>query len=122
MSIFSKTEAMTRMLRAADAVQKNELGKQDVLEQIAAMQAEGLSILRASIEDELEHSKAGALWMTTGQCAKYFGVSKNSFTNWLAPLVIQKKVRTMTPQGVTGGQSWTRYSIADLERELVDKV
>lgn len=120
--LFSKSEAVTRMLSAADGVQKNELGKQDVLEQIAAMLAEGLYILRASIEEELEHSKAGALWMTTGQCAKYFSVSKNSFTNWLATLVIQKKVRTMTPQGVVGGQSWIRYSIADLERELVDKV
>lgn len=121
MSLFSKSEAVERMLKSADNVKKNELGRQDVLEQIAVMITEGLFILRASIEDELEHSKAGTLWMTTGQCAKYFGVSKNSFTNWLAPLVVQKKVRTMTPQGVVGGQSWTRYSIADLERELVDK-
>lgn len=121
MSIFSKAEAVDRMLKAADGVKKNELGKQDVLEQIAAMQAEGLSILRAAIEDELDHSKPDVLWMTTGQCAKRFGVSKNSFVNWAAPLVASKKVRTMTPQGVVGGKSWTRYSIEDLERELVDK-
>lgn len=120
MSIFSKTDAVQRMMRAAADVKSNELGKQNVLEQIAAMQAEGLSMLQATMETR-GSTEVETEWMTGGQCAKYFGISRNSFFNWLAPLVAAGKVRTMTPQGLHGGQSWTRYSVKDLERELVDK-
>ncbi len=120
MSIFSKTEALARMLKAADGVKKNELGKQDVLEQIAVMQAEIVSMLQSTMETHVSN-EVGTEWMTGGQCAKYFGISRNSFFNWLAPLIAAGKVRTMTPQGLHGGKSWTRYSVKDLERELMDK-
>lgn len=120
MSTFSKSDAVKRMLSAASEVRKNELGTPNVLEQIAVMQAEGLSMLQATMETH-GSTEVATEWMTGGQCAKYFGISRNSFFNWLAPLVAAGKVRTMTPQGLHGGQSWTRYSVKDLERELVDK-
>ncbi|MDO4817463.1 MAG: hypothetical protein Q3986_03445 [Akkermansia sp.] len=116
MSVFIKSEAAARILKAADAVQPNALGKVDVMEQIAAMQAESVAIMRASIQDEQEHQQNGTAWMRTGQLAKHFGVTKRQMQDWLAPLIAAGRVRVIVPKGLGGQNGNPRYSVADTER------
>lgn len=116
MSVFIKSEAAARILKAADAVKPNALGKVDVMEQIAAMQAESVAIMRASIQDEQDRQQNGTAWMRSGQLAKHFGVSKHQILDWLTPLIATNSVRMISPKGLDGKSGHTRYSVADAER------
>lgn len=116
MSVYVKAEATARIRKAADAVPVNALGKVDVLDQIAAMQAETVALMRASIQDEQDHQQGGTAWMRTGQLAKHFGVTKRQMQDWLAPLIAAGKVRVIVPKGLGGQNGNPRYSVADAER------
>lgn len=116
MSAFIKAEATARIRKAADAVPADALGKVDILEQIAAMQAESVAIMRASIQDEQDHQQNGTAWMRSGQMARHFGVSKHQINDWLAPLVASGAVRVIVPKGIDGQTGHTRYNVQDAER------
>lgn len=116
MSVFVKADAVERIRRAAEAVPADALGKRDILEQIAAMQAESVAIARQTLEDERTRGETRAEYMRTGQLARYFSVSKPQLLNWLAPLVAAGKVRVIQPKGIDGTPGHERYRVADLER------
>ncbi len=113
---FTKAEAVERIRRAADGVPADALGKRDVLEQIAAMQAESVALMRAVVADEQDHAKPRPAWMRAGQMAQHFGVSKPQILDWMAPLVAAGEVRVIVPKSLEGKPGYTRYSVEDAER------
>lgn len=121
MSMFVKSDAITRIRKAADAVAPNALGRVDVLDQIAAMQAEAIATACAAFQDEQDHQQAGAGWMRSGQLAKHIGVSKPQILDYLAPLVASGAVRAMQPKTSDGKAGHMRYNVADVERAWLVK-
>lgn len=115
MSVFVKGDAVERIRRAANNVPADAMGNRDVLAQIAAMQAESVAIMRQTMEEEQEHGIKPA-YLRAGQLAKYFGVSKPQFLNWLSPLVAQGLVHAIRPKGIDGSDGHARYKVADLEK------
>lgn len=81
---------------------------------------DGLVLLmkRQAEKEAASSPKGGMAWGNLQQCARHFGMSRDSLERLLPDLVAAGKVRVLKGQCLNGKRALKRYHIGDIERAL----
>ena len=73
---------------------------------------------RQAEKEAASSPQGGMAWGNLQQCARHFGMSRDSLERLLPDLVAAGKVRVLRGENLNGKRALKRYHIGDIERAL----